>query len=670
MQLRFLLLPCCIIPCTEAAAYDAFATGYEGSAQNTIYAFDTNDLSTPATQIVTDFGSPECITIYGSTVYLTSDDVYTFPIIGPYNPPTALGTGIEDPAGIAISIGGSFGLVTNPSGNIYSFPTSGGSNMELTTSTPIPAPLPIVIYGNTAYVGDSSSTNVYSFPVNDTSYHATLIQTLPDGYGDVSGLAVSNDGYLYMALADGPVYRVSLATPSGMATQVSLPPEPAYADGIAVSSDSKTVFMALDYNGIYSFPTGQDFPQTPVFLSALDLPGAFDLAITSNSMISVAGLRCNNLALANYLNQYGPSSTVALFSSLVGNALPSALESAAPTRNTLVTYASQNGYLASIQVVTDHLRQRRFRQQRPKAQLAAAEIPAEELLASLKLSTPPKPDSYLAWLGTFGEYTREKSQQQTPAFDTGVGGALLGLDFTNEKADLFGIGGAYIYTHIHEDNGMGHANLNQGYGTIYGTVTADSWYFDLALWAGYYRASNQREISFPGVSETAKSHIQGWQLAPHFEVGYDWDLMDWFGIEPFSMNDWVANWEDGFSEHGAPGLEMSQKERFCSLFRTETGLRLHEITTFSWGQLILREKGSYAYQKMFHTGQITALLIGSPGSFTVSTLTGAQNLGVGEFSMLFLFANPKAPYLSISYQGEFGSRYQSHQAIIEIGKDF
>ena len=54
-----------------------------------------------------------------------------------------------------------------------------------------------------------------------------------------------------------------------------------------------------------------------------------------------------------------------------------------------------------------------------------------------------------------------------------------------------------------------------------------------------------------------------------------------------------------------------------------------------WGRLVLREKGSYAYQKAFHTGVVNAFLVGSPESFTISTLTGAQNLGVVEIGKSF-----------------------------------
>ena len=76
------------------------------------------------------------------------------------------------------------------------------------------------------------------------------------------------------------------------------------------------------------------------------------------------------------------------------------------------------------------------------------------------------------------------------------------------------------------------------------------------------------------------------------------------------------------------------------------------------------------YQKTFGTGRLNAFLVGAPSTFTVSTLTGAQNLGVIEFETLFTPLNQKYPYGTISYQGEFGSSYQTHQAMATIGLNF
>jgi uncharacterized protein with beta-barrel porin domain len=380
----------------------------------------------------------------------------------------------------------------------------------------------------------------------------------------------------------------------------------------------------------------------------------------------------NSLALGSLLSSY-------VYAEVASNG---------PEGNALTTYASQNAYLASSQAVTDHLRQKHFHPQKlveEPVELADniaqffADASETRFNQQPTRQTAEEPDCdrdpFTIWLTPFGEYATEKAQHKTPAFNLGVGGAVGAIEFTTEKSDVVGFGLAYIYTHVHESSHAGKGKVNQGFLTLYGTLNASKWYLDLGAWGGYYDTFNQRKISLPGIKETARSNTHGWQLAPHFEVGYDgywWcgDELNWFGIEPFLSGDWVANWEHSLREHGADSFNMGQKGRFCSQVRGETGIRFHEIVTLDWGLIVFREKASYAYQKTFHTGSLNTFLIGSPGSFTVNTLTRAQNLGVVEFSMLFIHNDPEKPYVDLRYQGEFGSNYQSHQLMLELGTNF
>jgi hypothetical protein len=85
---------------------------------------------------------------------------------------------------------------------------------------------------------------------------------------------------------------------------------------------------------------------------------------------------------------------------------------------------------------------------------------------------------------------------------------------------------------------------------------------------------------------------------------------------------------------------------------------------------VFREKVAYSYQKAFQTGTLHSFLLSSSGSFTLETLSSAQNLGVLEISMLCLGKQERSPYIDIRYEGEFGIGYQLHQGTIEIGKNF
>jgi uncharacterized protein with beta-barrel porin domain len=627
---------------------------------------------------------------------------------------------------IAVSNRNTAYTIGDTDNNVYAVNLNNNS-FNLVTPTPLPASAGIfaiaVANNNTAYVVGINDNNIYSVNLQTGAFSVAAF--IPGNPG-LSDIVILNNTTAYtLGFNDTNIYQVNLQT--GASSVVTSVPGISSLDGIALAN-STTAYVVGSQDGtirVVDLQTGASSIIATISgnpnLEGIALNGTtaytvgsfsnkvYAINLLNGSVITLAtfpgaalngmgillqmptqGLDGNNRKFANYLNNNAPIDVIREFA-LLPQGLASALESAAPTRNAFMTFASQNAYMAASQVVCDHARQRRFHRQMTGNEAIASAFSADELLASaciparqisscskpvrLKKTCCKKQDPYTFWVTPFGEYATEKSQQQTPGFNIAMGGVLAAFEVNCDNDNVVGLGGAYVYDHVHEDHGAGHANVNQGFLTLYGTARADKWYFDLGVWGGYYHGNNQRKISFPGFKATAKSSTHGWQAAPHFEVGYDGFWMDtctidWFGVEPFLMADWVANWEKGFHEHGAGSLDMAQKGRFCSLFRGETGLRFHQISEQDWGNLVFREKASYAYQKAFKTGNITAFLVGSPGTFTVSTLSGAQNLGVAELSMLFVFNNPNAPYVDFRYQGEFGSKYQSHQGMIEIGKDF
>jgi len=566
-----------------------------------------------------------------------------------------------------------YALAAGNSGGVYRVDLANGNVSQVTSIAGATLRGIALANNSTAYITDFSGNNIYC--VDLTNGNVSLVTPSPIAGAGLQGIALVNNTTTYtVGSNNGAVYRVDLTT--GNFSEVN---------------------------------------------STSLVPSLVSIAVVLQ--IGTSGLTGNNLRFANYLNANAPQTTLPLLA--LQSDIAGALEIAAPTRNAIFTFAAQTTQLACGQQVYGHLAQKRWSKAWHSQPMQTSQtMPAQALLSRNQLfsdasdfinlfseSLPesdalsadkesenlPESDAsvadsaekknipetmgkkeeahYSPWLGVFGEYTNERSQHQTPSFETGTGGFVLATDYRHidiHPALLLGGGMAYAYTHVHEADGAGHANINQAALMFYGAwvESKPKWYVNWALWGGYYHANNVREINLPGiVGGSAISSTNGWQLTPHFEVGYDYED-NWFCVEPFDMIDWVACWERGFQEHGAGSLNMGQKGRFCSLLRNELGVRFNETLTYDWGTVTFREKGSYVYQKAFNTGVITAFLVGSAGSFVVSTLTGAQNLGAVEFESLFVPANKKYPYGTISYQGEFGSRYQSHQGMVTIGMDF
>jgi len=533
------------------------------------------------------------------------------------------------------------------------------------------------VSGTTLLNAIALSIDNAAFAINNTSI---FLVDLSNGANSLASIVQGSTDLVDIALADPDtaylvdnfnqnLYLVDL--PSGVSSIVTTMPVP--PTGIALS-DTNTAYVAGSDNNVYQVDL-----TTGVFTIVNTITGAGLLNGIGFPGIPTGGLTGNNLSLANYLN--ANAIPIAHFFSLFPSSatLDQALKSIAPTRNAYSTFMAQNAALSLSQLLTDHLRQRTFQSlvYQTNGQTVANAYPLNpnRLLADSDdaccLPDPCGCKRYTGWLGGFGEYAHQRRQNQTPAFSAGLGGVAAGIDYHGVSSNLVGGGGALAYTHLNEKGRVGYADVSQGFLTFYGSVNKCNWHMDFALWGGYYHVNNFRNISVPFFSGVAKSDVNGWQFVPHIEIGDDrfkWESC-WFGFEPFVMADLVNSWELSFNEHGAVSFNMGQKGRYACLVRGEAGFRLHEKIDFCWGQLVFLEKGSYAYRKTFGTGTITAFLVGSPGTFTVETLTNGQSVGVGEFSLLFV-PNGSSPYVNLSGQGEFGSQYLSVQGQLTIGKDF
>jgi len=587
------------------------------------------------------------------------------------------------------------GFVEN---NIYAVNLADGTSSTVLNLPGNPGLANIALRNSTlAYVTGYVDNNLYEVDLVQNTYR--LVTPTPVGFPGVpslEGLALDGDNLAYVVgNMDGNLYRIDLTTG---AFSVVTPTPIAGINLINLALDEGAAYTVNNLGGeIYKIQLSDgSFSVLANISGGVNLTGMTlwppaIVPITPVSppyvppipppQIGVMNVHSNNLSFANYLNENAPEDVVSLFSEL-DSALTSALERAEPTRNGCVTYTSQMSSLALSRLVHDHERQKDFqhRSRQKRGKISSLWDPSELYVDAKDEINPIKtrccPErSYSGWVAPFGAYSEVEAQSQTPAFTMGLGGIAAAFDFNGVDRSLFGVGAAYLYTHLHEERNMGHGRVEQGLVFFYGTTHAQNWYFDLGLAGGFYRGLSVRKISFPGVNETAKSHPQGWQVAPSLEVGYHrFDLQHCvgakFGASPFVLVDWVANWEQKLREKGAGELNMGQASRFCSLLHGEAGFRLYETAQWKRGKVVFREKLAYSYQKAFQTGSIQAFLIGSPGHFIVDGLSKAQNLGIVEVSVLLLANRPSVPYIDLWYEGQFGTEFQLQQITAEIGKNF
>lgn len=420
-------------------------------------------------------------------------------------------------------------------------------------------------------------------------------------------------------------------------------------------------------------------------------------SISIRNFVPSTNLKGNNQIFAQFINDMTPEKACLFIPSLAAGKFEEALMSASPQRNAISLFAADNNLFLLSHTLSVHLRDHRhfryhpYLRQGEQNALAKQNLDKISLIAQLEKKEPmadedfckpqepvcmPLDRPFTLWSGAIGAQITQKEQHETPGFDPTVGGFILGLEKAFGEINQAGGGIAYLFTHVHEKEGAGFSNINQELLFLYASWANRYVYIDSALWAGIFQARQVRDIHLTGYHFRAESDLDGFQLSPHIELGYDkekqihgnqgWELI----LDPFAMADWVNAWQEQYEETGDGPFNIKEKGRYSSFLRAEAGLRFYEVIMWKSWYLTCLEKGSYVCKQPFHLGKVNAFLVGAPGSFTVETLSDTEHLGLIELAMMFEPANQRYPYGSISYQGEFGSSYQSNQLTLEVSWDF
>lgn len=549
-------------------------------------------------------------------------------------------------------------------------------------------------------IGGLTSTASYAAYVQPISHTVIPISNAAFSNGMINAVAINGSGVgIIGGTNDSSFAYAAYVNPNTFTAgpQIALLPQgiPSVINTVAINEFNQALVGGFDSSGDPYAAYVDPITQTAIAIANIPTsasPGSVinSVAMPFSSRIPTGSLSGNNLIFANYINQNAPRAVFYFLPALCsnGNNLAKSLESAAPTRNAFSLYAADNNLFILNHGLSAHLRNYHIvknqelqksetsvtrRNQISDQMLALSEEfhkmtmnETEKNSSSLPNTTLDHP--YTVWFEGIGAFTFQKAQHQTVGFDPFVGGFIFAFDKNVTKNSLAGAGLAYTFTEISEDENQGHANINQEYLFGYATWASSGLYVDGALWLGCFQTHQVRNIQLTGFNFTATSNPVGLQLLPHFEFGYNWNTR--CIVNPFVMIDWANAWQFSYQEKGSSPFNAGQNTHYSSLLRSEAGLRFYETVDFSLWRLIIEEKGSYVNTTSFGVGTVNAFLIGSPGFFTVETLNSAHNLGAFELSFIFESHNPKYPYGSLSYQGEFGSSFQSHQLIGEVSWDF
>lgn len=260
------------------------------------------------------------------------------------------------------------------------------------------------------------------------------------------------------------------------------------------------------------------------------------------------------------------------------------------------------------------------------------------------------------WLQGTGGQGSQDARAGGPGYKIHAYGLAGGLETDRSANELMGM--SLAYTQAGTD-GKGAAQGDDvrvkafNLGGYFSQNRADMT-LDASVLLGYNSYKSERQVAFPGFSETAKGDYKGWQVGGRVELGFPYTLSD----------SWSGRWlvggragylaTDGYTETGsvaAQRVDANSATSVQSVLGTELTQALSETSSL---QLRARYLHEFA-----NTPDIKASFVaGGPGFIAAGVQPGRDSLqlGVGYRSV-----TSQGVTITLRYDAEVRSGYLGHQ---------
>lgn len=273
-------------------------------------------------------------------------------------------------------------------------------------------------------------------------------------------------------------------------------------------------------------------------------------------------------------------------------------------------------------------------------------------------ATAPAQEShpYFAWTTSYGSWGSYDGNSLFGDVSSSIGGFASGIDV--DLFDTWRVGIMAGYGHSNFDvNERSSSGDSKNY--TLGTYAASQWTlsegsalnFRSGLAHTWHDLSMNRNVAFPGFSDSLSSEYDASTLQLFGEVGYELN-MDRTIFEPYANAGFVHFNSDEFGEAGRTAASLSVTSATLNTWFTTIGLRA--ATELDIGETLVTARGDIGWRHSYGdvTPTSTASFVGSE-TFTVSGAPIARDVALIEAGFDIHFT--KSAKLGVSYNGQFGS---------------
>jgi len=276
------------------------------------------------------------------------------------------------------------------------------------------------------------------------------------------------------------------------------------------------------------------------------------------------------------------------------------------------------------------------------------------------------------WIDGIGQWQDQDKRSQQYGFDTVTGGVTLGADYYLSDIFSLGVAGSYTGSFLKWDSSAGHAHIKSYYGGVYGSLSRDFYYLDIAVIGAGNHYKVDRHIPIPGLPRDARHSNSGYEFLGSADYGYKFYGNGNSIITPFVRADYVYLHQNSYKEHGAITLDLEGQSKHTQWVQSEVGIRgTRCFQLCSGGQFIPELQVGYINQTSFGNKHYRASFVGAPCCCVIDAKGIKQERNLFDLSVAAtILSSCELATVTGRYDAQIGSHYSVQEVTLNIDFKF
>ncbi len=292
--------------------------------------------------------------------------------------------------------------------------------------------------------------------------------------------------------------------------------------------------------------------------------------------------------------------------------------------------------------------------------------------------TPAQDKTWRIWGDGGIDWARQGGNHQNVGFHAKTWLGVVGIDYRLVKHLYLGVLGARTETTIDCHHHLAKGNIHATYVGLYSHWLHCSYFANAFVVTSFDGYHSKRAVKFGTIDRSPHGHHPGHSLLSHIDLGVILGKNRRAQVSPYGRLDYLYQREKGYTETKAQSLDNNIRSRSSNMLRTEVGVegrycpsKNPSRKTRFLGKNAFTPSGKIGWvrETRFHGKNINARLVDVPNRYHVVGLYPNRSMMiVGASLTVDLYES--MTYLSLDYEGLFGSKYRSNAGNVTLNFQF